>query len=395
MAVTSPFPTLLGHHLRHGQEDSHSSLRKPLPSLKVAGQALNEAGQKTSRIGGSLSGPNFEIGTTCSKRSPNRAFSRPMDCSRLTRMDARRVAPLLGGRAVTYAEFLLYLDILDNPVSVAHWESLPLADEPAAEVSSELCSAPTSNLEPIPERRVRPTLAKPIWQGNFSGQAIQRSSSAPSLSNGVPHRGRSSMRHRASILDARSLSRSALESQLVQAQAPRNVVESQKPQGKAPRNVALIRMIIAEAKKRHCERQSFQKRAAEQGLDATQGIHSKEPTLWRLSQSSEIFREVVHDILAAVRACSAVSTGLQSLQKSIDKRKCHEAVCKKWQRGMSQLSNVQVFSKQLSDARSTETHWDNLSFVAADQLTVHMAKKRHSKRGSSHHHHSRHHKVAP
>jgi len=218
---------------------------------------------------------------------------------------------------------------LPTPVSTACWKPLPKTSELAREVSSELCDAGTLTSEHRRSSLPGKLESKPKWNqwggqcqpskpkyDPFAGTSLRRRSSAPCFR---PQNGRCSTRHRDAISNAQSLSLAALSAAAAAAAAA------------APRDVALLRMVFAEAKSRHCQRLSFQNRVAEQKGKDIQGKGTQQPSLWRLGQASGVLREAMQDVLAAVKVCSAVSTSLQLLQKSVEDRKRHESVRWKWQ----------------------------------------------------------------
>jgi len=114
---------------------------------------------------------------------------------------------------------------------------------------------------------------------------------------------------------------------------------------------------------------------AEQQIDAPEGIQKK-PTLWSVRQAPQIFREVMHDVLAAVKSCSAVEHGVQALQEASAKRKQlamksangaaealarHRGVQMRMQKHLPQLVALNILKKHLSDRRDTESEWGALA----------------------------------
>jgi hypothetical protein len=120
-------------------------------------------------------------------------------------------------------------------------------------------------------------------------------------------------------------------------------------------------MIFTEARKRHHERPTFQKRLAEQETEKAERSGG-EPTLWRLRQSSQILREVLLDVLGAVKACSAVDSFITELNEhkvaAAQRRGKAQA---RWRRHGGQLSAIGILSRQLSNARVAESAWCKLN----------------------------------
>lgn len=152
-------------------------------------------------------------------------------------------------------------------------------------------------------------------------------------------------RHRAAMQRARHLVRSACR------------IQSKWRQSRAARNVALIRMIFTEARKRHQARPSFQKRLAEQEDEEAQGGDGQ-PTLWKLRQSPQILREVLLDVLGAVKSCTAVDFLFTHHNDCALRR---QEVHARWRRHSFQLAAIGILNKQLSNARVTESEWCKLS----------------------------------
>jgi hypothetical protein len=101
-----------------------------------------------------------------------------------------------------------------------------------------------------------------------------------------------------------------------------------------------------------------------------------EPTLWTLREAPHILREVMHDVMAAVKACSAAGACLHTLQGASSERREQEMkvqaelqrrteVRAKLQRCMSKILALRVFSEQLADTRMAtqmaESKWRTLS----------------------------------
>jgi len=84
-------------------------------------------------------------------------------------------------------------------------------------------------------------------------------------------------------------------------------------------DVALTRLIFAEARRRHVNRPTFQKRLCD-GDAGSVGQRSG-PTLWRLCQCTQILNEAMQDVLSAVKVWHAANAGLLDLQvcRAVDK----------------------------------------------------------------------------
>jgi hypothetical protein len=125
---------------------------------------------------------------------------------------------------------------------------------------------------------------------------------------------------------------------------------------KEARHVALNRLIFAEARRRHQQRCTYKQRASEQ--NAREG---GAPTLWRLSQSATILREVLQDVLAAVKSCSAADFGLKALRKSaIEHEALRARVRMSAKRQLTRLSAVAKLRQALADTRAAESDWQEL-----------------------------------
>lgn len=117
---------------------------------------------------------------------------------------------------------------------------------------------------------------------------------------------------------------------------------------------AWTRMIFAEARKRHQERPSFQKRMTHQSDD---GDKSK-PVLFKLLQARKIIREAVSDVVAAVKACSNAKSGLEFMQLAVRDRQQRAAKARSnMQRHLSRLYAVGAFTSSLADNRLAEAEW--------------------------------------
>jgi len=176
-----------------------------------------------------------------------------------------------------------------------------------------------------------------------------------------------SRRHRAAILASASLHTQCSSNSIVKPK--------RRPE---PRDVALIRMIVAEAKRRHVNRPTFQKRLAEQEPKDIEGYEAT-TTLWKLRQSVAIFREAMHDILGAVKACSLTKKLVEELKERdpriseacslaetpVEKRKAWDLhtseAAERMQRQLPKLSAVNAFHKQLQDCRTAESEWRGLA----------------------------------
>lgn len=84
-------------------------------------------------------------------------------------------------------------------------------------------------------------------------------------------------------------------------------------------------MIMAEARKRHLNRPSFQQRFAERETPKKVTRQSTSPTLWKLSQAGVILQEVIRDVVGAVKTCSKVAASTRTLQRLADDRREQEA----------------------------------------------------------------------
>jgi len=135
-------------------------------------------------------------------------------------------------------------------------------------------------------------------------------------------------------------------------------------------------MVFAEARRRHQERPAFQQRLAEQ---QTQDAGEK-PSLWRLKLAPEILREVLQDVSAAHKTCSAVDAGLKAMQDACEARKKikeeqatpskkssqqSDSFRMKVKQHMPGLSALGFFNQQFLDAKSNE-EWTRLMFIAEE-----------------------------
>lgn len=140
-----------------------------------------------------------------------------------------------------------------------------------------------------------------------------------------------------------------------------------------PRDVALIRLILHAARKRHQQRPSYKARSAErEEATGTSGACS----LWRLSQSKQILREVVQDVAAAAKSCSRANACVKVMQKAAEEcgqrqvqqkreaereaeqRKSKSLACiSRFQRVRSKIAVAQALDNSLSEIRKTESDW--------------------------------------
>jgi len=172
-----------------------------------------------------------------------------------------------------------------------------------------------------------------------------RRSEGTSASGSSARSGPGSKRHLVAIHNARRMRQSAAK------------IESQWQELHGARRPSVeMRMIFAEARRRHQERQSFQRRLAQQEME-----EAGEPTLWRLCQSKAILREAIHDIAASVKACSAMQKGAQEHPE----RTAPPAT--NWMKPcLPKLHALRILSRRLSDARNAESEWGQLASTIAD-----------------------------
>mmetsp|Transcript_28692 Transcript_28692/g.52255 ORF Transcript_28692/g.52255 Transcript_28692/m.52255 type:complete len:289 (+) Transcript_28692:83-949(+) len=89
----------------------------------------------------------------------------------------------------------------------------------------------------------------------------------------------------------------------------------------AGRNVALIRIIYAEARRKHQMRDSYQKREQMRVMEVNKprtddnaGVAPK-PTLWQLLQCRDILKEAMEDVCEATKVCSRTANGVRIFQE--------------------------------------------------------------------------------
>lgn len=195
---------------------------------------------------------------------------------------------------------------------------------------SQLRSRPHSALDPL----------QPIHKPSSQSSSRSSSPASKTRSCSLPAVRRPSMRHRAAIAASRNLDLPAAESK----------------SGQEPRDVALLRLIMAEARKRHLNRPAFQQRLADQ---APRNLRrqSTAPTLWKLSQAGAVFQEAIRDVVGAVKVCSKAVGSTRMLQKAAHERKellAHPEL--RWRH-----LALAVMRKQLDDAKAAEAEWHGLA----------------------------------
>lgn len=132
--------------------------------------------------------------------------------------------------------------------------------------------------------------------------------------------------------------------------------------GRDGRNVALIRMVYSEARRRHQDRPSFQRRRAELDMQNNDLAlpFKKEPTIWRLHQLRDILFETVQDVVLAVKSCRGASAFLHKVHeqsmnhKQQDARDCLDLQRRTQEKDMRMKSAWKVLTAGLAARHASD-----------------------------------------
>lgn len=133
-------------------------------------------------------------------------------------------------------------------------------------------------------------------------------------------------------------------------------IQSRWRSSRAVQDVALMRMIFSIARRRYQGRLTFQRRMAEKETEVAEGS-AGEPTLYRLQQAPHILREVMHDVLYAVKACSRSKAFLEHIvHKDLEDEVTADTTRNDHENGMKQQQRWQAFtasviSKEVLDVK--------------------------------------------
>lgn len=133
------------------------------------------------------------------------------------------------------------------------------------------------------------------------------------------------------------------------------------------RHLARVRLIHAEARRRHMQRATFQQRQRE-GL-----VHrSKDLTLWDLKQCHVILRESIDDVVQAARTSRRAQAMINSVRISahkhlrdevaerIARNRARALVRQTLQRQLPKLLAMNAIGKHIRQERAAESEWHSL-----------------------------------
>eukprot|EP00403_Amphidinium_massartii_P040020 CAMPEP_0178438304 /NCGR_PEP_ID=MMETSP0689_2-20121128/35518_1 /TAXON_ID=160604 /ORGANISM="Amphidinium massartii, Strain CS-259" /LENGTH=307 /DNA_ID=CAMNT_0020060691 /DNA_START=56 /DNA_END=979 /DNA_ORIENTATION=- len=177
------------------------------------------------------------------------------------------------------------------------------------------------------------------------GRTYRPSANLPPLATSLRARDRLSGRGRSNSADARSKSKDAHENHEVRKPSKALLAVQKARQfelaatsiqrmwkantntdvGSVARNVAIIRMIYAEARKRHQLRESYQKREEARTMQARRvkdGDAPAKPTLWQLMQCRDILKEAMEDIRVATKVVVQAVSGVRIFKEIAEEKAC-------------------------------------------------------------------------